>query len=288
MRRVGTMTLPCNLSESSARIYSRCQIRILKEASIQNMKTILITGAASGIGRATAELFYRNGWFVGLLDMGPEGVQQVSREWDKARFSVGVADVTQEEQLAAGIQAFVNQAGKLDVLFNCAGVLEIGDFESIPLARHYQILDINNKGVLNGCYAALPYLRRNPGSRVINMSSASSLYGVPGFASYSASKFWVKGFTEALNVEWSRHGITVMDIEPPFVRTPMLKGREAQIIERMGVNLTADDIAQAVLRAAGDHQTHHPVSRQYQALRKLSRALPEAATRRLMKLMSGY
>ena len=136
--------------------------------------------------------------------------------------------------------------------------------------------------------AALPYLKGNPGSRVINMSSASSLYGVPGFATYSASKFWVKGFTEALNVEWARFGITVMDIEPPFVKTPMLVGKQAKIIERLGVNLTAEDIAQAVWTAANDKGLHHPVSRQYRFLRGLSKALPDTASRALMKLMSGY
>ena len=252
------------------------------------MKTILITGAASGIGKATAELFYGQGWLVGLFDLNLEPLQQLSAHWDQARYFLGTMDVTDAGQFAAGIQAFVTSAGKLDVLFNCAGVLEIGDFESIPLQRHYQILDINNKGVLNGCYAALPFLKQNPGSRVINMSSSSSLYGVPGFASYSASKFWVKGFTEALNVEWSRFDIQVSDVEPPFVKTPMLSGKQAKLIDRLGVNLTAEDIAQTVWTAAADKQTHHPVSNQYKFLRGLSKALPEVATRTLMKLMSGY
>lgn len=252
------------------------------------MNTILITGAASGIGRATAELFYRQGWTVGMLDISIEPVRQYSISWDAARRFVATTDVTRVDQLDAALRAFVEQTGKLDVLFNCAGILEIGDFESIPLARHHQIIDINNKGVLNSCYAALPYLKCNPGSRVINMSSASSLYGVPGFASYSASKFWVKGLTEALSVEWSRFGVLVMDIEPPFVKTPMLAGKQATIIERMGVSLTAEDIAQAVWQATTDTRRHHPVSMQYKLLRGLSKVMPESATRGLIKLMSGY
>jgi len=252
------------------------------------MKSILITGAASGIGRATAERFYQMGWTVGMLDISIAPIEQYSAGWDDSRCYRAVADVTRVEPLETALKAFVGQAGKLDVMFNCAGVLEIGDFESIPLARHYQILDINNKGVLNGCYAALPFLKLNPGSRIINMSSASSLYGVPGFASYSASKFWVKGFTEALNLEWERFGIQVMDVEPPFVKTPMLAGKQATVIERMGVSLKAEDIAQAVWDAAQDNRLHHPVSRQYRLLRGLSKALPERATRGLMKLLSGY
>lgn len=252
------------------------------------MKSILITGAASGIGRATAELFYSKGWLVGMLDLGLEPLKQISMAWDAERCWAGTTDVTNAEQFGAAIEAFVARAGKLDVLFNCAGVLEIGDFESIPLQRHQQIVDINNKGVLNGCHLAFPFLKQNPGSRVISMSSASSLYGVPGFASYSASKFFVKGLTEALNVEWARHGIAVMDVEPPFVKTPMLAGKQARIIERMGVNLTAEDIAAAVLDAASDQGLHHPVSGQYKLVRSLSKALPDTVTRSIMKLMSGY
>jgi len=252
------------------------------------MKSILITGAGSGIGKATAELFYRGGWFVGVLDIAMQPLDQLTAGWDSKRFFASTADVTVPDQISAALDAFFTRANSLDVLFNCAGVLEIGDFEAIPLARHQQILDINNKGLLNCCYLALPYLQKSSGARVINMSSASSLYGVPGFASYSASKFWVKGFTEALSTEWSRHGILVMDIEPPFVKTPMLEGKQAKIIERMGVNLKAEDIAAEVMRAANDSEIHHPVSVQYKLMRRMRKLLPDGATRLLMKTMSGY
>jgi len=252
------------------------------------MKSILITGAGSGIGRSTAELFYRSGWYIGLVDISKAALEAVSASWDTRRFFLTVADVTEPDQVKTALEGFHAVAKSLDVLFNCAGVLEIGDFESIPLQRHHQILDINNKGLLNCCYLALPYLQQSQGARVINMSSASSLYGVPGFASYSASKFWVKGFTEALSTEWSRYGILVMDIEPPFVRSPMLEGKQAKIIERMGVNLKPEDIAAAVMQAVKDSEIHHPVSSQYKLMRRLSKVLPDNATRLLMKAMSGY
>lgn len=252
------------------------------------MKTILITGAGSGIGRAVAKLLYDNGWNLGLLDVNREPLSELTQGWDKDRYCIQVADVTNADMVSTAISGYMKTVPHLDVLFNCAGVLEIGDFESIDLHRHHQILDINNRGLLNCCYLAFPYLRDTKGARVVNMSSASSLFGVPGFASYSASKFWVKGFTESLNVEWARHDITVMDIEPPFVRTPMLAGKESQIIKRLGVKLDADDIAQQVFAALSSHDMHRPVGLEYKVLRTARKYLPDVATRALMKVLSGY
>jgi len=254
----------------------------------QSMKTIMITGAGSGIGRAVATIMYEQGWHLGLLDVSREPLKTLSADWDKSRYTIEVADVTNADMVSTAINSYMKGVQQLDVLFNCAGVLEIGDFESIDLHRHHQILDINNRGVLNCCYYAFPYLRDTAGARVINMSSASSLFGVPGFASYSASKFWVKGFTESLNVEWARHDITVMDIEPPFVKTPMLEGKESKIISRLGVKLDANDIALQVFEAVSASNMHRPVGLEYKVLRTAKKLLPDIATRTLMKVLSGY
>ncbi|MCP6059511.1 SDR family NAD(P)-dependent oxidoreductase, partial [Klebsiella pneumoniae] len=89
-------------------------------------------------------------------------------------------------------------------------------------AEHARILAINVQGVVQMTHAAFPYLKATPGAQVINMGSASGVYGTPHMASYSASKFAVRGFTEALELEWRRHGIRVGDLMPPFVRTPMV------------------------------------------------------------------
>lgn len=212
---------------------------------------IFITGAAAGIGRATAERFSRAGWFVGLYDVNATGVQELARELQPS--VAGSLDVTDVEGFRSTLAAFFEAAGgRLDVLFNNAGIVAVDDFEKVELSRHHAVIDVNFKGVVNGCHLALPYLKQTPGARVISMCSASAIYGSPAFTVYSATKFAVRGFTEALNVEWARHGITVMDILPLFVDTPMVRKFETapKSMETLGLRLRPDDIAKLVWRAA--------------------------------------
>ncbi|KAF0802406.1 short chain dehydrogenase, partial [Alcanivorax xiamenensis] len=171
-------------------------------------KSILITGTASGIGLATARHFHQHGWRVGLLDINETALADLARDLDGAWFHP--LDVTDAEARTQAVSAFTG-AGALDALFNCAGILRMGRFEAISAEQHKRIIDINVTGLVNMSLAALPALRRADAPVVINMSSASALYGVPHLASYSASKFAVRGLTEALNIEWKRLGIRVVD-----------------------------------------------------------------------------
>ncbi|HAB08985.1 MAG TPA: short-chain dehydrogenase, partial [Alcanivorax sp.] len=201
------------------------------------MDSILITGAASGIGLATARRFHTNGWRVGLLDVNEGALQAVHAELGE-RCWYRRLDVTDMGQCEAAVAAFAESAGgRLDVLFNSAGVLRMGHFEDLSAEQHRFTLDVNVAGTLQMCLAALPYLKQSRSPRVLNMSSASALYGVPHLASYSASKFAVRGLTEALDLEWRRHGIRVQDLMPPFVNTGMVNKQtfEAPVVRRMGV-----------------------------------------------------
>lgn len=214
---------------------------------------IFVTGAAAGIGRETAKLFAARGWFVGLYDVNAEALRALAGEIGAAQCHYAALDVTDAAQFADRLAAFFDAAGqRLDLLFNNAGIAASTDFEQIPLARHHAVVDVNVNGVINGCHAALPYLQQTPGARVINMASASALYGSPGFAVYSATKFAVRGLTEALNVEWARYDITVMAIWPLFVQTAMVEKFEQrpQSLDRLGLRLAPADVAQCVWRAA--------------------------------------
>ena len=121
---------------------------------------------------------------------------------------------------------------------------------TIPLARQHLLIDVNIKGVLNGCYLAFPYLQKTANSRVINLCSASALYGQPSLAVYSATKFAVRGLTEALDLEWASEGIRVMDVLPLFVQTDMITQMNASSIKNMGVHLTSQDVANTILQAS--------------------------------------
>jgi NAD(P)-dependent dehydrogenase (short-subunit alcohol dehydrogenase family) len=210
-----------------------------------------ITGAASGIGRATATLLARQGWTVGLADIDDAALATLASALGGPQHVWTCRlDVTSEADWQAALAGFFAYTGRLDLLVNNAGILISGPFTANPLARHHALVDVNVKGVLNGCHHAKPYLMRTPGARVINLSSASAEYGQASLATYSATKFAVRGLTEALNVEWQADGIRVMDVMPLFVRTAMVQGMDAPSVRRLGVHLRPEDVARVVLKAA--------------------------------------
>lgn len=251
------------------------------------MNTILITGAASGIGAATARLFHSRGWQVGLLDVNHTALAQLAAELGGVwHAELDVSDAGAVREALADFCAL--HGGQLRLLFNCAGILRFGHFEDIAVEEHARILQINVLGLLQVSHAAFPYLKATPAAQVINMGSASGLYGTPHMASYSASKFAVRGLTEALDLEWRRHGIRVGDLMPPFVRTPMVSSQSfhTPIIDRLGVDLEAEDIAEAVWLQAHDARVHRPVSTQFTWLYRLGQITPAALTRLLMRWVS--
>jgi NAD(P)-dependent dehydrogenase (short-subunit alcohol dehydrogenase family) len=224
------------------------------------MDNILITGAASGIGAATARLFHARGWQVGLLDRNTEALASLAAELGEAW--QGAIDVTDADAVQQALAAFcAPHHGQLRLLFNCAGILHCGYFEAIEMAEHARIVQINVLGLMQVTHAAFPYLKNTPQAQVINMGSAAGLYGMPHLASYSASKFAVRGLTEALELEWRKYGIRVGDLMPPFVRTPMVENQPfvTPLLRRVGMRLVAEDIAEAVWRQAQGTAVHRPI-----------------------------
>lgn len=208
---------------------------------------IFISGAAAGIGRATAELFLQKGWLVGAFDINQTALAEFKASHVNSRLITGPLDVTQPEQWQNALTQFMQvTGGRLDVLFNNAGVLCSGPFATTPLAHQHKLIDVNIKGLMTGSQAAFPYLQNTPAARVINMSSASALYGQPSLAAYSASKFAVRAITEALNIEWEQDDIKVMDVMPLFVQTNMVNNMNTKSVRTLGVHTQPEQVAQQV------------------------------------------
>ena len=246
-----------------------------------------ITGAASGIGEATARLFAQRGWRVGLADRDAAGIEALAAELGAGCAAACPCDVTDPDSLQRALEAFCGPDGGLDLLVNNAGLLHIGPFEQMAPAAHRELIDVNARGVVEALLTAFPRLARARGA-VVNVSSASAAYGSPDYATYSASKMFVRGLSEALDIEWRRHGIRVACIMPAFVSTPMIEGWRSTAMDRLGVQLRPEDIAEVVWRAAHGRRLTWHVGWRYRALRVLSEPLPGAVKRRMMRWVSGY
>ena len=250
---------------------------------------IFISGGAAGIGRATARLFAQRGWFVGVGDIDDAGLAALQAELGPDVLMTHTLDVTKADDWNAALAAFFARTGRLDVLVNNAGILLSGAFVDISLPRQYRQLDINVKGVVNGCFAGHSYLAKTPGARVINLASSAAFYGQADLAGYSASKFYVKGLTEALNIEWQAQGICVRDILPLYVQTGMVKGVNIGSIRRLGVKLQPEDVAAVIWRATqhpGYGKVHWPVGLQANFLYKLGAITPDWLNRAIARMIA--
>ena len=222
-------------------------------------RTIFITGAGAGIGAETARLFARNGWRVGASDVNSAALAALQQELGAERVSVHVADVRDRASVEAAVGEFVQRSGgRLDALFANAGVLFMGPHETITEAQKNLLVDVNVKGVINTIDAGFDYLKRTPGAHVVAMSSTSAEYGSPQHAVYSATKFFVRGLTEALNIEYREHGIQVSAIYVAYVQTGMVFDAKVKpaSIDRLGVKVTPQQVAATVWKAVNGNRVH--------------------------------
>lgn len=190
----------------------------------RNQRFIFITGAAGGMGLATAERFAAAGWFVGLFDIDEVRLARSAAAFDAEHCLYRRLDVTDEADFATAMAEFGQRsAGRLDVMFNNAGIAPGAWFEDMPMSTVRQVLDINVLGVIIGSRAALPLLKNTPGALNVSTSSSVATFGHAMRAVYSASKSAVKGLTEALSLEFERFEVRTADVLPGCIDTPMLR-----------------------------------------------------------------
>ncbi len=228
------------------------------------VKAIFITGGASGIGRATARLFASRGWRVGVADVNEAGLAETADQIG-GMVQRHTLDVRDRDAWVRALDAFTEASGgRLDVLFNNAGIAQGGPLAETPFEEIDRVIAINLVGVLNGARIGHAYLRRTPGACLLNTASASAIYGSAGLAPYSATKFGVRALTEALDGEWHADGIRVRDIVPGFIDTPLLQGPVTgsnhsirEVVTGRGLELTsAEAVAEAAWGAVHGDRVH--------------------------------
>lgn len=261
-------------------------------------KAVFITGAAAGIGRKTALNFAAKGYTVGAYDIDEFGLHTLTNEAAQTGgvIQTGHLDVTDTDEMSRRVAEFAEITdGRLDVMINNAGILIAGRFEDIETARHLKEIDINTKGVVNGLHAAFPYLRDTAGAVVVNLASASAIYGQAELAVYSATKFFVRGITEALDIEWKRHDIRVIAMWPLYVQTAMTDDISTGTTQSLGINLTAQDIADAIVAAVEPswprrlvHQVHFPVGAPAKMMAASARFSPAWLLRVINKRLAHF
>jgi NAD(P)-dependent dehydrogenase (short-subunit alcohol dehydrogenase family) len=185
-------------------------------------KVALVTGAAAGIGRATAERLAAEGASLCCVDVSADAVQETAKRCVELGASAEAVrcDVSQPAEVEAAVARCVERFGRLDVLINIAGILSLEHTHEVSLERWNQVLTVNLTGTFLFCRAALPHLLARGGA-IVNTSSTSALAGMPYAAAYGASKAGILALTRALAVEYAKRGLRANAVCPGSIKTAM-------------------------------------------------------------------
>jgi NADP-dependent 3-hydroxy acid dehydrogenase YdfG len=204
-------------------------------------KVAVVTGAGSGIGQALAVELARSGAKLAISDIDTEGLADTEQQLKAigAPVKADRLNVTERESFLAYADAVNEHFGKVNQIYNNAGIAYTGDIEVCPFKDIERVMDVDYWGVVNGTKAFLPHLIASGDGHVINVSSLFGLFSVPGQAAYNAAKFAVRGFTEALRQEMvlAGHPVAVTTVHPGGIKTAI--ARNATVAE----GLDRDELA---------------------------------------------
>jgi short-subunit dehydrogenase len=257
-------------------------------------KRAVITGGASGLGLATAQLLAARGWNLGLLDRDAgrlaEAAQQL-RAKGSPQCEALVVDTTDERAVKAAIDGFAAQCGGLDFAMNSAGVAVAGDLLETSTADWRWILDINVMGIVHSCRAEVPHMIASGGGLMINVASAASFACSSRMSAYNASKAAVVALSETLFQEMAEHHVHVAAAMPGFFRTRLMeharapadaRGFAQKMMQRS--NLEADAVAAEIIARAAAGATHIVLPGGYRWLWRYKRLAPRSFLRWLTRI----
>lgn len=251
---------------------------------------VVITGASSGIGAATALAFARQGAWLVLVARGEAGLEEVARACIAAggAAQVKVLDTTDPGAVATLAGEVRDALGGIDVWFSCVGVGVVGRYEDVPLADHQRVIETNLVSHMNDAHAVLPIFLAQDHGTWINMISVGGFVATPYAAAYSASKFGLRGFSEALRGELSKKPrIHVCDVYPTFVDTPGIDHAGNYTGAKLSIprgSLAPETVARAVVRLARRPRNTTAVGAPAFALKLSQFAVPNLGA----AIMSGF
>lgn len=233
--------------------------------------TIVVTGGARGIGRATAELFHRKGATVHLGDIDVDVAEAAARQIGP-RAHAGHLDVTSAHSWQTFMEGVRAQSGEVDILVNNAGIMPLGAFDEEDDAISRLTLDVNIVGPMNGMKAVLPHMIASGRGHIVNVASMAGKIPFPGMVVYNASKFGAVGLTAGARSEYARSGVSISAILPSAVRTELSSG------VRLGAGLPTvdpEDIAKAVVGTVKSRRAETTIPRYLAGWNRVSALVPE-------------
>ena len=212
-------------------------------------QVVIISGAASGIGRELCRLFARRGASVGLIDRDKIKLEEFADELLRAgtRCAVSVIDVREREQVRGAVQEIVAALGPADILIPCAGVCRASTVDDLKIDELEEIVRINFLGMIYVVEAVLPTMLKRESGHIVGISSMAGLRGIPFEPAYSASKAAVAAYLESLRSELRQRGIVVTTVFPGYVQTPLLDEINAMMGADMSRGRALTALAAAVM-----------------------------------------
>ena len=218
-------------------------------------KIIVMTGAAGGIGSATARLFARQGAFLVLTDIAGKELKELGEDLNNAGAETLIVehDVKDPESWQSLMERVKKEYGKIDVLLNIAGIVQPGATEGVTLDEVQNQVSINLLGTIYGCRAALNVMKKQGFGKIINIASLAGIIPTPGEAVYCATKYAVRGYSLALHAEYHKSPVEITVVCPDSVDTPQLDYEllyDDPVLSFIGEPLKSEKVAKKILKAA--------------------------------------